>query len=361
MKVLVGISGGIDSAVSAYLLKQKGYEVSAVTMLLGNNESSKIANPMGTNYCFAPNKDEDLRKVKEICKKLDIPHTVVDISSTFEETVLSDFKKEYLNGRTPNPCVWCNVKVKFGAMVDAARAAGLDFDKFATGHYARILEENGRFFIKRAKDQIKDQSYFLYRVTQEQLSNTIFYLGDYEKTEIRAIDVEQGFHKEEQTESQDFYGGDYTDLLGVEAIPGDIVTRDGKVLGKHNGLFHYTIGQRKGLGIAAPQPLYVIELDTVRNEVIVGNKEDTFHSEVEATQVVWSKVETLEDGMYEVKIRSTGLPIQALVSSYKNEAGEDVLKAIFNPPIQAASEGQSLVIYQDDCIMAGGIINKTKI
>jgi tRNA-specific 2-thiouridylase len=360
MKVLVGMSGGIDSSVVAYLLKQKGYEVAGVTMLLGNNESSMIANPQGTNYCFAPNKDEDIKKVKEICAKLDIPHTIVDISSTFEETVLSNFKNEYLNGRTPNPCVWCNVKVKFGAMVDAARAAGLEFDKFATGHYARILEENGRFFIKRAADQKKDQSYFLYRVNQEQLSNTLFYLGDYQKSEIRAIDVAQGFHDEEQTESQDFYGGDYTDLLGVEGVPGDIVDRDGKILGKHNGLFHYTIGQRKGLGIAAPQPLYVLELDTTKNEVIVGYKEDTYYTEVEATQVVWSKVTSLEEGLYEVKIRSTGLPIQATVSSYKNEDGEDVLKAVFDPPIQAATEGQSLVIYQDDCVMAGGIINKTK-
>jgi tRNA-specific 2-thiouridylase len=360
MKVLVGMSGGIDSAVSAYLLKQKGYEVSAVTMLLGNGKSSKIANPLGTNYCFAPNKEEELDKVRELCKAMDIKHTIVDISSTFEDTILSNFKSEYLNGRTPNPCVWCNVKIKFGAMVDAARKAGLEFDKFATGHYSKIIEDNGRFFIRRAKDQNKDQSYFLYRLTQQQLSSTIFPLGNFNKDEIRAIDVEQGFHKEEQTESQDFFDGDYADLLNVEARPGNIVDCDGKVLGKHNGLFHYTIGQRKGLGIAAANPLYVLKLDTATNEVVVGFKDETYNVEVEANQVVWQKYTTIDDGIYAVKIRSTGSPVNAKIESFKSDDGEQHLRAIFDPPIQAATQGQSLVVYRDDDIICGGIINKTK-
>lgn len=360
MKVLVGMSGGIDSAVSAYLLKQKGYEVSGVTMLLGNGESSRIANPMGTNYCFAPNKDEELEKVKELCKAMDIEHTIVDISSTFEETVLSNFKNEYLNGRTPNPCVWCNVKIKFGAMVDAARKAGLEFDKFATGHYAKIEEENGRFYIRRAADQKKDQSYFLYRVNQKQLSSIIFPLGNYIKDDVRAIDVEQGFHKEEQSESQDFYGGDYADLLDVDAEPGNIVNKEGEILGKHNGLFHYTIGQRKGLGIAAPFPLYVLKLDTEKNEVVVGYKDETFNVEIEANQVVWQKYTSIEEGIYSVKIRSTGLPVEAKVVSYIDEDGEAHLKATFENPIQAATQGQSMVVYSGDDVLCGGIINKTK-
>jgi tRNA-specific 2-thiouridylase len=360
MKVLVGMSGGIDSAVSAYLLKQKGYEVSAVTMLLGNGKSSKIANPMGTNYCFAPNKEEELIKVKELCKSMDIEHTIVDVSSTFEDAVLSNFKSEYLNGRTPNPCVWCNVKIKFGAMVDAARKAGLEFDKFATGHYSKIIEENGRFFIRRAKDPIKDQSYFLYRVTQQQLSSTLFPLGNYTKDEIRAIDVEQEFHKEEQTESQDFFDGDYADLLDVDAKPGNIVNGEGAILGAHNGLFHYTIGQRRGLGIAASDPLYVLKLDTEKNEVVVGFKDETYNAEVEANQVVWQKYTTIEDGMYSVKIRSTGLPVKAKIESFKGDDGEVHIKANFDPPIQAATQGQSLVIYKDDDIICGGIINKTE-
>lgn len=360
MKVLVGMSGGIDSAVAAYLLKQKGYEVSAVTMLLGNSESSKIANPMGTNYCFAPNKEEELDKVRELCKAMDIKHTIVDISSTFEDTILSNFKSEYLNGRTPNPCVWCNVKIKFGAMVDAARKAGLEFDKFATGHYSKIIEDNGRFFIRRANDQIKDQSYFLYRLTQQQLSSTIFPLGYFNKDEIRAIDVEQGFHKEEQTESQDFFDGDYADLLNVESKPGNIVDKDGKILGKHNGLFHYTIGQRRGIGIAAANPLYVLRLDTVTNEVVVGLKDETFNVEVEANQVVWQKYTTIEDRSYTVKIRSTGIPVKAKIESFIGDDGEQHLRAIFDHPIQSATQGQSLVVYSDDDIICGGIINKAK-
>lgn len=361
MKVLVGMSGGIDSAVTAYLLKQAGHQVEAVTMLLGNNNISKLSNPGGKNYCFAPNKEEELEKVKALCEKLQIKHNIVDISKNFEDTVLKNFKEEYLNGRTPNPCVWCNVKIKFGAMVDAAREAGLVFDKFATGHYAQIIEKDGRFILKRAVDEKKDQSYFLYRVTQKQLSNTLFPLGGYTKDEIRKIDVEQGFHKEEQTESQDFYDGDYTELLNVESKVGNIVDLEGNILGKHSGLFHYTIGQRKGLGIAAPRPLYVLELRTSTNEVVVGYKESTYNTVVQANNVVWGMVDKIEeDSEFEVKIRSTGYPVKAKVSSFKNDSGEDILVAKFEPPIQAATSGQSLVIYKDDKVIAGGIICLTK-
>lgn len=361
MKVLVGMSGGIDSAVTAYLMKEAGHEVQGVTMLLGNNDSSKLSNPEGKNYCFAPNKEEDLEKVDFLCKKLGIEHIIVDLSKDFENTVLQNFKDEYLNGRTPNPCVWCNVKVKFGAMIEAAKKAGLVFDKFATGHYANIIEENGRYVLKRAKDAKKDQSYFLYRLTQEQLSNTLFPLGPYTKAEIKAIDVREGFHKEEQTESQDFYDGDYTELLNVEAEPGNIVDRDGNILGKHHGLFHYTIGQRKGLGIAAPKPLYVLELNTKTNEVVVGYKDETYNVVVEAKQVVWGSYSSIDNERFmQVKIRSTGSPVEAKVSSYKDKNGEDVLVASFDVPIQAATQGQSLVIYEDDKVVAGGIISLTK-
>ncbi|MDC7244024.1 MAG: tRNA 2-thiouridine(34) synthase MnmA [Pleomorphochaeta sp.] len=358
MKVLVGMSGGIDSSVTAYLLKNAGYDVKAITMLLGQG-NSELKDAKKTNYCFAPNKDEEIKKVKEICEKLEIESIILDLSKDFSDTVLQNFKDEYLSGRTPNPCVWCNSKIKFKAMLDEARNSGIEFDKFATGHYARIIEKNGRFCLYRGKDLKKDQSYFLYRLTQEQLSQIIFPLGELNKDEVRAIDVELGFHKEEQTESQDFYDGDYTELLNVESKVGNIVDKDGNILGKHKGLFNYTIGQRKGLGIAAERPLYVLELDTVRNEVVVGFQEATYNNVVEAKDIVWGSRTELNKEKLQAKIRSTGYPSSVIASSYLNENGEMVLRCEFEEKIQAATLGQSLVIYDGDEIVAGGIISNT--
>ncbi len=358
MKVLLGMSGGIDSSVSGYLLKKNGHDVTAVTMLLGQG-NEQIKNAKKTNYCFAPNKEEELNKVKEVCEKLDIKSVVLDLSNEFSSTILQNFKDEYLNGRTPNPCIWCNSIIKFKAMIDEARKSGLEFDKFATGHYARIVDKNGRFCILRAKDLKKDQSYFLYRLNQEQLSQIIFPLGDLTKDEVRAIDVANGFHKEEQTESQDFYDGDYTELLNVESKEGNIVDRDGNVLGKHKGLFHYTIGQRKGLGIAAPKPLYVLELDTINNEVVVGYQEATYNKIVEAKNIVWGARCELNNEKLQAKIRSTGYPSPVIASSYIDEDGNTILSCEFEEPIQAATLGQSLVVYDGDEIVVGGIISKT--
>lgn len=358
MKILLGMSGGIDSAVSAFLLKEAGHQVSAVTMLLGQGKD-QLQNARKTNYCFAPNKEEELNKVKELCEKLDIESTILDLSDTFSSTILQNFKDEYLNGRTPNPCVWCNSIIKFKAMIEAARESGLEFDKYATGHYARIVEKNGRYCLYRAKDLKKDQSYFLYRLTQEQLSQIIFPLGELTKDEVRVIDVANGFHKEEQTESQDFYDGDYTELLNVKSEEGNIVDKEGNILGKHNGLFHYTIGQRKGLGIAAPRPLYVLELNTVNNEVVVGYQESTYNKIVEAKNIVWGSRLELNNEKLQAKIRSTGYPSNVIASSYIDEDGEMVLRCEFEEAIQAATLGQSLVVYDGDEIVVGGIISKT--
>lgn len=359
MKVIVGMSGGIDSSVAAYLLIEQGYDVKAITMILGNSNQA-LNTTSKTNYCFAPNKEDELKKVKEICDKLDIESIFLDLSTNFQNTVLKNFKDEYLNGRTPNPCVWCNSKIKFKAMLDEAIKNNIEFDKFATGHYSRIIEKNNRYCLYRGKDLKKDQSYFLYRLTQEQLSKVLFPLGDLTKEEVRAIDVKLGFHKEEQTESQDFYDGDYTELLNVENKEGNIVDQEGNILGKHKGLFHYTIGQRKGLGIAAERPLYVLKLDTNKNEVVVGFQEATYNTIVEATDIVWGSREHVKNEKLEAKIRSTGYPLKALVNSYFNEEGNEVLLAEFEEPIQAATIGQSLVIYDGDEVVGGGIISSTK-
>ncbi|NLA98830.1 MAG: tRNA 2-thiouridine(34) synthase MnmA [Spirochaetales bacterium] len=352
MKVLVGMSGGIDSSVAAYLLKQQGHEVMGVTMTIWNKRSH-LSRPLNSTSCFAPDKTEDIRAIKKICEKIGIGHQVLELSDLFEEIVLSNFKAEYMDGRTPNPCVWCNAKIKFGAMVEYAMQSGLVFDRFATGHYARIVEQNGRYAVAKAVDLKKDQSYFLYRLNQEQLARTLFPLGGMTKEDVRKIDVAQGFHKVYQEESQDFYDGDYTDLLDISARQGNIVTKQGEVLGRHEGIWHYTIGQRKGLGIAAPRPLYVLELRADTNEVVVGFVEDTLHSTVTASDVGWSKVSSLEGvDVVPSKIRSTGDATEA--KARQNDDG--TITAIFSDEVKAATVGQSLVLYDGSTILCGGII-----
>ena len=351
-RVLVGMSGGIDSSIAAYLLKKQGYHVSGVTMSLWKD--SRVFHGDATkDACFSPNKKEEIDKAKAICDRLGIEHTVLDISDLYESTVLKNFRDEYLSGRTPNPCIWCNQKIKFGAMVEYAKAAGLQFDYFATGHYARIEQENGRFCLKRGLDPMKDQSYFLYRLSQRQLSTTLFPLGSMTKADVRAIDVELGFHPEGQSESQDFYSGSYADLLDVEPTPGDIVDTEGRVLGRHNGIWNYTIGQRKGLGVSAPKPLYVLSLDVAKNRVVVGYEESTVNTTVRATNLNWVSVEDLPSSIHaSAKIRSTGTPVACEVSIDL----QDRLCAVFDTPVKAATPGQSLVVYDNDKVLVGGII-----
>lgn len=350
MKVLVGLSGGIDSSIAAYLLKKEGYEVEGITMLVWKEDAPYPA-PEGANSCYCPEKKEDLDRIREICGRIGIKHTVVDCSDRFEEQILGYFRSEYLSGRTPNPCIWCNRKIKFGAMVDYAREV-TSFDRFATGHYARITRRSdGRYELRKAVDLRKDQSYFLSRLSQEQLSTALFPLGDHTKAEIRKIDEALGFHEPGASESQDFYAGDYTDLLQVEDRPGRIVMTDGRVLGRHNGYWHYTIGQRRGLNVAYTEPLYVIALDAERNEVIVGTEGSTHSSSIYASDANYVSDEEFDDRIYSVKIRSAAKGAPARV-----HAEGSGFRVGFLDYVKGAAPGQSAVVYDGDRVVASGVI-----
>lgn len=355
MRVLLGMSGGIDSSVAARLLKDRGHEVIGVTMTIWSNRAH-LARPAGSVSCFAPDKSEDIERTKEVCACLGIEHHTLELSDRFEELVLSNFREEYLDGKTPNPCVWCNQKIKFGAMVEYAQKSGLIFDMFATGHYARIVHTGKRWAVGRAKDEKKDQSYFLYRLSQKQLETILFPLGELTKDEVRAIAKEHGYADDGQKESQDFYDGPYTDLLEVEDKEGWIVTREGEILGTHKGVWHYTIGQRKGLGIAAGRPLYVLELRASANEVVVGFDDERVQHHVEATDVVFGSHGMIEGEVeVEAKIRSVGRAKKAIA----RQKEDGTIVAFFPEGVKGATPGQSLVLYKEGLVLAGGIITRT--
>lgn len=351
------MSGGIDSSVAAALLKKQGYIVEGITMLIWAKDSPYPA-PASSNSCYNPEKEEDIEEIRAICRKIGIPHHTVDCSALYESTVLRNFREEYMHGRTPNPCIWCNSKIKFGAMVEKARSL-FDFDYFATGHYARIRknEESGRYELLKAVDRKKDQSYFLSRLTQEQLSSTLFPLGEMTKDEVRKIDVSLGFHREGMSESQDFYSGDYTDLLEVKDRSGDIILADtGKKVGTHNGFWHYTIGQRRGLGVSYHEPLYVVALNPEKNLVVVGTEKYVRGLGVYCSSVNWVGATSFEkDKIYSAKIRSTspGVPCKA-------EKTGDGFVLSFSETVKAPTPGQSAVVYDGESVIASAIIDKAE-
>lgn len=353
MKVLVGLSGGVDSSVAALILKEQGHEVIGATMSIWGKDGLAIAEGKH-NACYGPDEKEDIEAAKQLSKQLGIPYHVVDCVTKYEDIVIENFKKEYLQGHTPNPCVWCNALIKFGVLPEVARLNGVEFDKFATGHYARVeQDENGRYLLKRGVAPHKDQSYFLYRLKQEQLKNIILPLGNYTKDQIREIAKQNNLQAADKPDSQDFYGGDYNELLGIEEKIGNIVDLDGKILGTHKGIWNYTIGQRKGLGVSAAEPLYVLSLNKDTNEVVVGPADKTFKKSLIANDLNWIAIDGLKEAMKaQAKIRSTQQPTEVELIPH----GENEVEVIFSDMQKSIAIGQSAVFYDGDTVLGGGVI-----
>ena len=353
IKVAVGLSGGVDSSVAAALLCKQGYDVCGITMEI--YDGSVPLNRSAKHACYGPGEKEDVESAAAICEKLQIPFQAIDLRQEYKHNVIDYFRNEYLKGKTPNPCVVCNQKLKFGFLLEKAREAGCDFDYFATGHYARIVKTGDRFLLKRAADRRKDQTYFLYGLTPQQLARSMFPLGDHTKQQVRDMARSLGLQTAEREESQDFIdGGDYSILFSEDEIKaGEVVDEKGQALGEHRGIIHYTIGQRRGLGIASHQPLYVSRIDAANNRLVVSHKAHRSKGLI-ATEVNLIAVDRIEQPLpVQVKIRLRHKETDATL--YPMDG--DQIRILFKKPQMSVTPGQSAVIYAGDTVLGGGIIS----
>ena len=353
MKIAVGLSGGVDLR-STLLLKQQGHDLVGITMKIWRGGTAAVTKG---NACYGPEEKEDIETARVVCDKLSIPYHTIDCSEEYEKIVLEYFKAEYRSGRTPNPCIRCNQEVKFGVLPKLAKESGIEFDKFATGHYARIEWDaaQNRPVLQKGVEPRKDQSYFLYRLSREQLSAIVFPVGGLRKEEVRRMAREAGLEVHDKEESQDFYSGHYGDIIGEDNREGEIVDSTGKVLGKHSGVWNYTVGQRKGLGIAYKEPLYVLSIDAKENRIVVGAEKQTLHSVFTVIDCVWGGRGKLESPMQAlVKIRSASPAAEATLEPSENCG----VKVTFSDPHAAITPGQSAVFYDGDAVLGGGVIEK---
>ncbi len=351
-KVLVGMSGGVDSSVASVILKDKGYEVIGVTMQIWlARETSSF------KTCCSLASIEDARRVAE---EIGIPHHIIDMRDIFIENVIDNFCNEYSSGRTPNPCIRCNQFVKFDYLWEKAKELGADL--ISTGHYARIEKDHrsGRHLLKKGDDHKKDQSYVLYVMTRDHLSHTVFPLGGLRKEETRKIAKDLGLSVAMKSESQEICfipGDDYPNFL-INIVcdkisPGPILDKEKKILGQHRGLPFYTIGQRKGLGIAHAKPLYVVSIDKDSNALIVGGEEDCYSSEFVIKDLNWIALDNLQEAQKaKVKIRSTMKEEDAVIKPLNGD-----VHVKFDSPQRAITPGQSAVFYEGDVVLGGGIIS----
>ncbi|MBO7401753.1 MAG: tRNA 2-thiouridine(34) synthase MnmA [Lachnospiraceae bacterium] len=348
-KVIVGLSGGVDSAVAAYLLKVAGYDVIGVTL---KNWESKTGEP---GRCC------EITEAQRIAAALDISYFVKNAFDSFREYVTEPFVREYACGRTPNPCVECNRYVKWDEMMQAAQHMGANY--IATGHYATVTRlANGRYTVKQADHAEKDQTYMLYRLTQEQLAHTIMPLGKLSKTEVRKIAKEVGIPVANKPDSQEICfvpEGNYADFVEEEAgeFPaGNFVDEDGNILGKHKGIIHYTVGQRKGLGIAMGHPVFVKKIDAKKNEVVLSEEGALFSDTVVVNRLNFLGIEDIKEGE-KIRARARIRYHHSGEWATLTRSGAETVTITFDSPVRAASPGQSAVFYdEDNCLLGGGII-----
>ncbi|MDR2970357.1 MAG: tRNA 2-thiouridine(34) synthase MnmA [Bacteroidales bacterium] len=354
-KILIALSGGVDSSVAAFLLQQAGYEVIGITLKMWSYEKTYH------NKAYSQSDSDFIEEAQNLAKRLHIEHHIIDIQDDFERLIINNFIDEYFAGRTPNPCVLCNPTMKFGIMFYYAKQLGCE--KVATGHYLSLKNENGRYFVSQGKDLTKDQSYVLWKMSQEQLSRCFFPLSELTKKEVK--DLAQSFGIESIADKRESYdvcfipNGDYRYFLKLqrpeacEALHGGIICdKNGKWLGKHQGYPFYTIGQRKGLDVAVGHPIYVTQIDPENNKIILGEKEDLLSQTLCVKNFNISKYETLPENFRAlVRIRYKDAGTMATITQIEN-----ILHCDFDKPVSAVTPGQSAVFYDDKDVVGGGII-----
>jgi len=355
-KILVAMSGGVDSSVAAALLKERGYEVIGLTMDIFDIPKEFSWGKSLSSCCGRRAKKDAIR----VAAQLGISHYVIDLKKSFRDIVIAYFCEEYKKGRTPNPCIRCNRFIKFDALWKSAKNLGADF--LATGHHARITqdEKSGRYLLLKGKDTEKDQSYFLYTLTQEQLGRTVMPIGDFTKKDVRKMARQFGLAVHQRPESQEIcfipdndYARFLKQMIPKAFQPGSIVDVERRVLGRHKGVLHFTIGQRRGMGVAASHPLYVLEIQPEENRIVVGHGDQLYKKNVRVSQVNLIKIDKVTSPLYvRAKIRYKHREAKAVLTSLeKNKARLD-----FEKPQRAVAPGQSAVFYDGDVVVGGGII-----
>lgn len=352
MKALISMSGGVDSSLAAKLMKDKGLDCIGCTMKLYHNEDAGIES---SRTCCSLDDVEDARSV---AYKLGMPFYVFNFTDAFRDTVIRKFIESYENGITPNPCIDCNRYMKFDKLYERAKTLGCDY--IVTGHYARIEEQAGKFVLKKALDETKDQSYVLYFMTQDQLVHTMFPLGSMQKTEVRAIAEESGFVNADKPDSQDICfvpNGDYASVIelqtGKESAEGNFVDKQGNNLGRHKGVIHYTIGQRKGLGVSSTEPLYVCNICPKDGNVVLGSNDDLFSREADVSDFNWISGE-VPGSEFRCKAKIRYRQPEQWVTVIPT--GADTVHIVFDEPQRAITPGQAAVFYDGDTVLGGGTI-----
>ena len=354
-RVAVGLSGGVDSAVAAALLQEAGHAVIGVSMKIWDGRP--MAPESRRHACYGPDEAEDLRDAERVASHLGIPFHVLDLSAEYRHQILAECSRQYLSGRTPNPCVHCNRRIKFDLIPARLRDQGIDVDAFATGHYAIVQNDvpRGRFLLLRGRDRDKDQSYFLYQLTQDLLACALLPLGTRTKAEVRDRARALGLPVAEKAESQDFIAGGYDSIFDSPDEPGPILNESGEAVGRHGGIRHYTVGQRRGLGIAHAEALYVLAIDERRHAIIVGPAHSLYADALVAEALNWIAIPSLD----------TPRRVQARIR-HRHEAADATLDPLpegrarvrFDHPQRAIAPGQAVVFYEGEIVLGGGIIAK---